>query len=96
MSVTHWPRQLERTTKLLQNIGMAPLIAVVYLGYCGVDAAVAPVQIIHCSKIQRVSGLQRRWLRRRQTVEPAIGDAKPGLQRCWIKVTGPTKVDRPF
>ncbi len=57
------------------------------LGYRGVDAAVAPVQLIHRAKIKRLTKLQRRWLRRRQAVEPAIGHAKHdhGLQRCWLK-----------
>lgn len=51
------------------------------------DAAVAPVQLIHREKIKRLTKLQRRWLRRRQAVEPAIGHTKHdhGLQRCWLK-----------
>jgi len=79
--------QLEQTTTLLQDIGVAPKVAVVDLGYRGVDAAVAPVQLIHRGKIKRLTKLQRRWLRRRQAIEPAIGHAKHdhGLQRCWLK-----------
>ncbi len=79
--------QLEQTSTLLQDIGVAPKIAVVDLGYRGVDADVAPVQLIHRGKIKRLTQLQRRWLRRRQAIEPAIGHAKHdhGLQRCWLK-----------
>jgi len=79
--------QLEQTTTLLQDIGVAPKVAVVDLGYRGVDAAVAPVQLIHRGKLKRLTKLQRRWLRRRQAIEPAIGHAKHdhGLQRCWLK-----------
>jgi IS5 family transposase len=79
--------QLEQTTTLPQDIGVAPRVAVVDLGYRGVDATVAPVQLIHRGKLKRLTKLQRRWLRRRQAIEPAIGHAKHdhGLQRCWLK-----------
>jgi IS5 family transposase len=79
--------QLEQTTTLLQDIGVAPKTAVVDLGYRGVDADVAPVQLIHRGKFKSLTKLQRRWLRRRQAIEPAIGHAKHdhGLQRCWLK-----------
>ncbi len=45
------------------------------------------MQLIHRGKIKRLTKLQRRWLRRRQAIEPAIGHAKHdyGLQRCWLK-----------
>jgi IS5 family transposase len=43
--------QLEQTTTLLQDIGVAPKVAVVDLGYRGVDAAVAPVQRIRPVKL---------------------------------------------
>lgn len=79
--------QLEQTSTLLQDIAVAPKTAVVDLGYRGVDADVAPVQLIHRGKFKRLTKLQRRWLRRRQAIEPAIGHAKHdhGLQRCWLK-----------
>ena len=79
--------QLEQTTTLLQDIGVKPTTAVVDLGFRGVDAEVAPVQVIHRGKSKTLSDMQRRWLKRRQAIEPAIGHAKHdnGMQRCWLK-----------
>lgn len=79
--------QLEQTTTLLQDIGVKPLAAIVDLGYRGVDAEVAPVQVIHRGKSKSLSAQHKRWLRRRQAVEPAIGHAKADnrMDRCWLK-----------
>ncbi len=43
------------------------------LGFRGVDAANPGVKIIHRGKFKRLTDEQRRWLKRRQAVEPAIG-----------------------
>lgn len=82
--------QLEQTTTLLQDIGVKPATAVVDLGFRGVDEAVAPVQLIHRGKFKSLDEQQRRWLKRRQAIEPAIGHAKSDhrLDRCWL--TGST------
>ncbi|MFN7882324.1 MAG: IS5 family transposase, partial [bacterium] len=79
--------QLEQTTTLLQDLGVKPLTAVVDLGYRGVDAQVAPVEVIHRGKFKSLTAVQKRWLKRRQTVEPAIGHAKADhrMDRCWLK-----------
>jgi IS5 family transposase len=79
--------QLEQTTTLLQDIGVKPSTAVVDLGYRGVDAEVAPVQLIHRGKCKTLTATQRAWLRRRQAVEPAIGHLKADhrMDRCWLK-----------
>jgi IS5 family transposase len=79
--------QLEQTTTLLQDIGVKPTTAVVDLGYRGVDAAIAPVQLIHRGKSKTLTTAQRTWLRRRQAVEPAIGHLKADhrMDRCWLK-----------
>lgn len=79
--------QLEQTTTLLQDIGVKPTTAVVDLGYRGVDAAVAPVQVIHRGKGKSLTAVQRTWLKRRQAIEPLIGHAKAdhGMDRCWLK-----------
>lgn len=79
--------QLEQTSTLLQDIGVEVKTAVVDLGYRGVDADVAPVQVIHRGKAKTLTNAQRRWLRRRQAIEPAIGHTKHdhGLLRCWLK-----------
>ena len=79
--------QLEQTGTLLQDIGVAPSVAVVDLGFRGVDAACAPVQIIHRGKLKSLDKHQRRWLERRQAIEPAIGHAKSAhrMDRCWLQ-----------
>ena len=52
--------QLEQANTLLQDIGVKPAIAVVDLGFRGVDAAGAPVQIIHRGKFKSLDVQQRR------------------------------------
>jgi transposase, IS5 family len=78
--------QLEQTNTLLQDIGVVPTTAVVDLGFRGVDAACAPVQIIHRGKFKSLDAQQRRWLKRRQAIEPAIGHTKSDnrMDRCWL------------
>jgi transposase, IS5 family len=79
--------QLEQTNTLLQDIGIKPTTAVVDLGFRGVDQACAPVQIIHRGKFKSLDTQQRRWLKRRQAIEPAIGHAKSDhrMDRCWLQ-----------
>lgn len=79
--------QLEQTTTLLQDIGVKPTTAVVDLGYRGVDAEIAPVQLVHRGKSKTLTTAQRTWLRRRQAVEPTIGHLKADhrMDRCWLK-----------
>lgn len=80
-------QQLEQTNALLQDVGASPKVAVVDLGYRGVDHEVAPVEVIHRGKAKSLSREQRRWLKRRQAIEPLIGHTKQdhGMQRCWLK-----------
>jgi IS5 family transposase len=68
--------QLGQTTTLLQDIGVKPTTAVVDLGYRGVELDVAPVQVIHHGKSKTLTAIQRRWLKRRQAIEPAIHQAR--------------------
>jgi IS5 family transposase len=79
--------QLEQTTNLLQDLGTTPRQAIVDLGYRGVDAANPGVEIIHRGKYKTLTALQRRWLKRRQAIEPAIGHTKSDhrMDRCWLK-----------
>jgi transposase, IS5 family len=79
--------QLEQTTNLLQDIGVAPTTAVVDLGFRGVDEVCAPVQLIHRGKFKSLDARQRKWLKRRQAIEPAIGHAKSDhrMDRCWLQ-----------
>ena len=79
--------QLEQTTNLLQDLGRAPKQAIVDLGYRGVDADNPGVEIIHRGKYKSLTKQQRKWLKRRQAIEPLIGHTKSdhGMQRCWLK-----------
>ncbi len=45
------------------------------------------VEIIHRGKYKSLTKQQRKWLKRRQAVEPAIGHLKSDnrLDRCWLK-----------
>jgi IS5 family transposase len=80
-------RQLEQTTILLEDTGKAPKQVVVDLGYRGVDKDNPGVEIIHRGKYKSLTKQQRRWLKRRQAVEPAIGHLKSDhrMDRCWLQ-----------
>ena len=59
---------------------------VVDLGYQSVDADNPNVQIIHRGKYQSLTKQQRKWLKRRQAIEPLIGHTKANHgKRCWLK-----------
>jgi IS5 family transposase len=60
---------------------------VVDLGYRGVDDANPGIEIIHRGKYRSLTRTQRRWLKRRQAIEPALGHLKSDhrLDRCWLK-----------
>jgi len=63
-----------------------PKVAVVDLGYRGVDHLV-PVEVVHRNRYKTMPSQQRRWLKRSQAIEPLIGHAKQdhGMRRCWLK-----------
>ena len=60
---------------------------IVDLGYRGVDGDNPTVVIIHRGKFKSLTNRQRRWLKRRQAIEPAIGHLKSDnrMDRCWLK-----------
>jgi transposase, IS5 family len=78
--------QIEQTTHLLQDLNVKPTTAIVDLGYRGVDHLVA-AQVIHRGRFKTMSAQQRKWLKRRQAVEPVIGHLKADhrMDRCWLK-----------
>jgi transposase, IS5 family len=78
--------QMEQTTNLLQDLGRKPTHVIVDLGFRGVDADNPGVQIIHRGKYRSLTNQQRRWLKRRQAIEPMIGHAKSDnrMERCWL------------
>ena len=79
--------QLEQTTNLLQDLNRKPTQAVVDLGFRGVDADNPGVEIIHRGKYKTMTDLQKRWLKRRQAIEPMIGHTKSDnrMDRCWLQ-----------
>lgn len=79
--------QLEQVRNLCQDLGTTIKIVVVDLGYRGVDAMNPGVQIIHRGRYKSLTKLQRRWLKRRQAIEPAIGHTKADhrMDRCWLQ-----------
>ena len=81
--------QMEQSTILLQDLKVAPGQVVVDLGFRGkeVDQANPDLEIIHRGRIKTMTKQQRRWLKRRQAVEPAIGHLKSDnrMQRCWLQ-----------
>ena len=78
--------QLEQTGILLEDVGCTPKQVVVDLGYRGVDADNPGVEIIHRGRFKSMTNQQRRWLKRRQAIEPAIGHLKADhrMNRCWL------------
>ena len=79
--------QLEQTNSLLEAVGRVPKEVVVDLGFRGVDGDNPNVQI--SGKFNSLTKQQRRWLKRRQAVEPAIGHLKSDhrMDRCWLQGT---------
>jgi IS5 family transposase len=79
--------QLEQTTILLEDTGRKPKEVIVDLGYRGVDADNPGVEIIHRGKYKSLTKTQRKWLKRRQAIEPAIGHLKSDnrLDRCHLQ-----------
>jgi IS5 family transposase len=78
---------LEQATNLMQDHAVKLKHIVVDLGFRGVDADNPDLQIIHRGKYKSLTSQQKRWLRRRQAVEPAIGHLKSDnrMDRCWLQ-----------
>lgn len=78
---------LEQATNLLQDHAVTLRQIVVDLGFRGVDGDNPGKEIIHRGRYKSLSAQQRRWLGRRQAVEPAIGHLKSDhrMDRCWLK-----------
>ena len=65
--------QLEQTTNLLLDLGRSPTQAMVDLGFRGMDADNPGVEIIRRARYMTLAAQQKRWLKRRQAIEPMIG-----------------------
>ena len=79
--------QLEQATILMQDSAVKPMTAFVDLGYRGVDADNPEVHIVHRGKAKRISEQERKLLKRRQAIEPIIGQLKSDnrMDRCDLK-----------
>ena len=80
---------IEQATNLVQDLPVKIKQIVVDLGFRGVDEDNPGMEIIDRGKIKSLSRQQKKWLRRRQAVEPAIGDLKSDhrMDRCWLQGT---------
>lgn len=79
--------QLEQAAILVQDTGGKPTTAYVDLGYRGVDAANPGLAIKHRGKFKTLTAQERKWLKRRQAIEPIIGHLKADhrMNRCHLK-----------
>jgi IS5 family transposase len=79
--------QMEQAAILMQETGQRPLTAYVDLGYRGVDADNPDIAIKHRGKFKTLTDQERKWLKRRQAIEPIIGHLKSDhrMDRCYLK-----------
>ncbi len=79
--------QLEQTRIFLENVGTQPKDVFVDLDYRGVDHQNPKVTIHHRGKHRSMTQEQRRWLKRRQSIEPVFGHLKNDhrMDRNWLK-----------
>ena len=79
--------QLGQTTNLLQDLERSPTQAIMDLGFRGVDADNPGVEIIHRGRYESQTSKHKRWLKRRQAIEPMIGHAKSDnrMDCCWLQ-----------
>jgi transposase, IS5 family len=79
--------QISQCNKLIQGAGSEVKQAFVDLGYRGVDADNPSVEVVHRGRIRSMSARQKRQLKRRQAIEPAIGHVKHDnrMIRCYLR-----------
>ena len=82
-------KQIAQTNQLIADTGRAVKQTVVDLGYRGVDGDNPEIEIIHRGKQSKLTQQQKRWLRRRQAIEPGIGHLKQDhrMNRCYLQGT---------
>ena len=78
--------QLAQSNALIQTAGTSIKQAFVDLAYRGVDADNSGVEVIHRGRIKSMSKAERKQLKRRQAIEPAIGHTKHDnrMIRCHL------------
>jgi transposase, IS5 family len=79
--------QLAQCNALIEGAGKSIKQAFVDLGYRGVDADNPGVQVVHRGRIKSMSKAEKKQLKRRQAIEPAIGHTKHDnrMIRCHLK-----------
>ena len=79
--------QISQCNELIKAASSEVKQAFVDLGYRGVDADNPDVEVIHRGRIKSMSERQKRQLKRRQAIEPAIGHVKHDnrMIRCYLK-----------
>ena len=79
--------QISQCNELIKAAGSEVKQAFVDLGYRGVDADNPGVEVVHRGRIRSMSERQKRQLKRRQAIEPAIGHVKHDnrMIRCYLK-----------
>jgi len=78
--------QLAQCNTLTTAAGTPIKQAFVDLGYRGVDADNPGIEVVHRGRSKSMSKVQRKQLRRRQAIEPAIGHTKHDnrMIRCYL------------
>ena len=79
--------QISQCNDLIKCAGSEVKQAFVDLGYRGVDADNPDIEVIHRGRIKSMSARQKKQLKRRQAIEPAIGHVKHDnrMIRCYLR-----------
>ena len=79
--------QLVQCNELTKDAGNPVKQAFVDLGFRGVDRDNPGVEVVHRGRIKSMSNAEKKLLRRRQAIEPAIGHTKHDhrMIRCYLK-----------
>jgi transposase, IS5 family len=79
--------QISQCNELIKGAGSEVKQAFVDLGYRGVDGDNPGIEVVHRGRIKSMSKSQKRQLKRRQAIEPAIGHVKHDhrMIRCYLR-----------
>jgi transposase, IS5 family len=79
--------QISQSNDLIKGAGSEVKQAFVDLGYRGVDADNPGIEVVHRGRIKSMNERQKRLLKRRQAIEPAIGHIKHDnrMIRCYLR-----------
>ena len=79
--------QISQSNDLIKRAGSEVKQAFVDLGYRGVDTDNPGIEVVHRGRIKSMNDRQKRLLKRRQAIEPAIGHVKHDnrMIRCYLR-----------